>query len=79
MMLKSLSLALFGCQMMAAHTLFTTLFVNDVSQGDGTCVRMPRNPSTATAPITDLASEEMMCGKCANHEDKRMELKINRL
>ncbi|APA12997.1 hypothetical protein SS1G_08493 [Sclerotinia sclerotiorum 1980 UF-70] len=49
-------------QLVAAHTVFTTLFVNDVSQGDGTCVRMPSDPSTATFPINDLDSDSMACG-----------------
>ncbi|ESZ97680.1 glycoside hydrolase family 61 protein [Sclerotinia borealis F-4128] len=59
------TLALVACyssQHVAAHTVFTTLFVNDVSQGDGTCVRMPSDPSTATFPINDLASDSMACG-----------------
>ncbi|KAM3065777.1 hypothetical protein ACMFMG_009998 [Clarireedia jacksonii] len=49
-------------QIVAAHTVFTTLYVNDVSQGDGTCVRMPSDPSTATDPINDLQSDAMACG-----------------
>jgi hypothetical protein len=50
-------------QIVAAHTVFTTLYVNDVSQGDGTCVRMPTSPDTATFPINDLQSDAMACGK----------------
>jgi hypothetical protein len=46
-----------------AHTLFTTLFINDVNQGDGTCVRMPKDGSTSTGPIAGLNSPEMACGK----------------
>ena len=66
MNLTLFTLALVACyysQIVAAHTVFTTLFVDDVSQGDGTCVRMPSNPSTATFPINDLASDDMACGK----------------
>jgi hypothetical protein len=55
-LLTTLSLA-------TAHTVFTTLFVDDVSQGDGTCVRMPHDPATATDPVNDLTSEDMACGK----------------
>ncbi|EPE09983.1 endoglucanase b [Ophiostoma piceae UAMH 11346] len=46
-----------------AHTTFTTLFVNGVDQGDGTCVRMPLDPPTATFPVQDLASSDMICGR----------------
>ncbi|RKF57887.1 putative endo-beta-1,4-glucanase D [Erysiphe neolycopersici] len=45
-----------------AHSLFTNLYVNNVDQGDGTCVRTPQNPSTATYPITDLQDNAMVCG-----------------
>ncbi|THV49177.1 hypothetical protein BGAL_0208g00290 [Botrytis galanthina] len=65
MNLSLFTLALVACyssQLVAAHTVFTTLFVNDVSQGDGTCVRMPSDPSTATFPINDLDSDSMACG-----------------
>ncbi|KAH6676561.1 glycosyl hydrolase family 61-domain-containing protein [Halenospora varia] len=54
--------ALAALQTVAAHSLFTTFSVDDVSQGDGVCVRMPTNPSTATFPINDLASDNMACG-----------------
>lgn len=55
--------ACYSSQLVAAHTLVTTLFVNDVSQGDGTCIRMPTDPSTATFPINALDSDSMACGK----------------
>ncbi|KAI1770270.1 glycoside hydrolase family 61 protein [Hypoxylon cercidicola] len=45
-----------------AHTVFTTLFVNDVSQGDGTCVRMNMNPQQCTDPIAGIDSDDMACG-----------------
>jgi hypothetical protein len=49
--------------MASAHTIFTTLFIDDVNQGDGTCVRMPKNPDTCTDPIASLDSDDMACGK----------------
>ncbi|KAI1881224.1 hypothetical protein JX265_000050 [Neoarthrinium moseri] len=45
-----------------AHTAFTTLHINDVSQGDGTCVRMNMRPENATSPIPSLSSNDMACG-----------------
>jgi hypothetical protein len=48
----------------AAHTTFTTLFINDVNQGDGTCIRMAKEGNVATFPLTGgLDSEDMACGK----------------
>ncbi|KAI0206475.1 lytic polysaccharide monooxygenase [Astrocystis sublimbata] len=46
----------------SAHTVLTTLFVDNVSQGDGTCVRMPRNPDQCTNPIADIVGDDMACG-----------------
>ncbi|CAK7217213.1 hypothetical protein SBRCBS47491_003088 [Sporothrix bragantina] len=46
-----------------AHTSFTTLFINSIDQGDGTCVRQPTDPQTSTSPIADLASSDMICGR----------------
>lgn len=46
-----------------AHTLFTTLFINGKNQGDGTCVRMPRDSSTANGPIYPITGNDMACGK----------------
>ncbi|KAL7269372.1 hypothetical protein RUND412_007976 [Rhizina undulata] len=55
---------LFGYMMLAVlavsvrgHYMFTTLSINGVSQGDGTCIRMP--PSTS--PVTDVNSDNMAC------------------
>ncbi|KAL7627691.1 hypothetical protein AAE478_001885 [Parahypoxylon ruwenzoriense] len=48
-----------------AHTVFTTLFINDVSQGDGTCVRMNMDPQSCTDPVADLDSDDMACGRAA--------------
>jgi hypothetical protein len=47
----------------SAHTVFTTLFINDQNQGDGTCVRMPNNGSTCTYPLEGLSSPDMACGR----------------
>lgn len=45
-----------------AHTLFTTFFVNGQNQGDGTCVREPKDGETATAPIFPITGDDMACG-----------------
>ncbi|KAF9891612.1 hypothetical protein FE257_003623 [Aspergillus nanangensis] len=45
-----------------AHTTFTTLYVDEVNQGDGVCVRMNHNGETATFPIAPLASKDIACG-----------------
>lgn len=47
----------------SAHTVLTTVFVNDKDQGDGTGVRMPFNGSIANFPIIDMNSNDMICGK----------------
>lgn len=47
----------------SAHTTFTNLFIDGKNQGDGTCVRMPFNDSTATFPIRPVTSDDMACGK----------------
>ncbi|KAI1755595.1 lytic polysaccharide monooxygenase [Xylaria castorea] len=46
----------------SAHTVFTTLFIDDVSQGDGTCVRMPQDPDHCTSPIGNIVGNDMACG-----------------
>ncbi|KAI8633415.1 lytic polysaccharide monooxygenase [Xylariaceae sp. FL1651] len=46
----------------SAHTVFTTLFIDDTTQGDGTCVRMHMNPAICTFPIPDITSDDMACG-----------------
>ncbi|KUJ16364.1 uncharacterized protein LY89DRAFT_734466 [Mollisia scopiformis] len=63
----TLATGLAALQTVSAHTLFTTLFINDVNQGDGTCVRMPITPSNATFPIIGSpTSIEMACGNRGN-------------
>lgn len=46
----------------SAHTLFTTFFIDGKNQGDGTCVRQPADPESATAPIGPLTGDVMACG-----------------
>lgn len=55
-------IALAAAQATQAHTLFSKFFVDGADQGNGTCVRMPSNPSTATAPIPKVGDQEMACG-----------------
>lgn len=62
MLLSKVTLSLSVLQIVAAHTIFTTLFVNDVNLGDGTCIRMPQTPNNCTDPINDLGSNDMACG-----------------
>ncbi|KAH9904684.1 glycosyl hydrolase family 61-domain-containing protein [Xylariomycetidae sp. FL2044] len=45
-----------------AHTLFTTLYINDAKQGDGTCVRETHDGDFATKPVIDFASDDVTCG-----------------
>ncbi|KAI1179427.1 lytic polysaccharide monooxygenase [Nemania sp. FL0916] len=47
----------------SAHTVFTTLFIDDKNQGDGTCVRMPKDPNTCTSPVENVASNDMACSR----------------
>ncbi|ORY65043.1 glycosyl hydrolase family 61-domain-containing protein [Pseudomassariella vexata] len=63
-MKQSVFMALAGplAAMVDAHSIFSTLFVDDVSQGDATCVRMNPDSDQATAPVIDLASDDMACG-----------------
>ncbi|KAK4191966.1 putative endo-beta-1,4-glucanase D [Podospora australis] len=49
-----------------AHTVLTTLFVNDVNQGDGTCIRMSNDPERTTFPIGGINSPDMACGANGN-------------
>lgn len=46
-----------------AHTLMSKLYINGESQGDATCIRMPKEGDTATSPVAGLTSEDMACGK----------------
>ncbi|KAK0641518.1 glycosyl hydrolase family 61-domain-containing protein, partial [Cercophora newfieldiana] len=58
-----LGLAAFGA-LSSAHTVLTDILINDVHQGDGTCIRMPHDPSTASAPIASpFSNPDMACGR----------------
>lgn len=57
------TLILANLQAAAGHSLCTTLSINNVDQGDGTCVRMPMDAHNSTFPIDDLASDDMACGE----------------
>lgn len=46
----------------AAHTTFTTVYIDDLTQGDGTCVRMNMNGANSSSPVPSLASNDMACG-----------------
>ncbi|KAI1505359.1 glycoside hydrolase family 61 protein [Biscogniauxia marginata] len=61
-LLLFLTLAVSLSPLVGAHTIFTTLFINDESQGDGTCVRMNTDPQHCTSPIPSLTSDDMACG-----------------
>ncbi|KAM0277175.1 hypothetical protein ACHAQH_006022, partial [Verticillium albo-atrum] len=45
-----------------AHTLLSKLYIDEVSQGDGTCLRMPKDGSKTTSPVNGLESNDMACG-----------------
>ncbi|KAK5627122.1 hypothetical protein RRF57_002837 [Xylaria bambusicola] len=45
-----------------AHGVFSTLFVDGVSQGDGKCLRTSFTIDKITSPITELDSPDMACG-----------------
>ena len=48
----------------SAHSLMSMFWINDVSQGDGACIRMPKDGATSTAPIDNyLTTKDMACGK----------------
>lgn len=60
----SLGLATAFASLSTAHTVLTTLFINDVNQGDGTCIRMAKDGRVCTHPIVGLDTTDMACGKC---------------
>ncbi|KAJ8107402.1 hypothetical protein ONZ43_g6743 [Nemania bipapillata] len=45
-----------------AHGVFSTLFINNISQGDGKCLRTSFAADNISSPITDIDSPEMACG-----------------
>ncbi|KAI0126038.1 glycosyl hydrolase family 61-domain-containing protein [Xylariales sp. AK1849] len=46
----------------SAHTIFTALFINDIPQGDGTCVRETSNLAANVDPVRDFLSDDITCG-----------------
>ncbi|KAF6833437.1 endoglucanase b [Colletotrichum musicola] len=61
--MQFLTLALALASAANAHTLFSELYINGDAQGDATCIRMPKDGNTATAPVAGLTSKDMACGK----------------
>ena len=55
-------LAVATARIVNAHTLFTNFFVDNVDQGDGTCVRMSNVSSKAVNPVHSITSNDMACG-----------------
>lgn len=65
---RNVLLATVAAQAVNAHTSFTNFFVDDVPQGDGTCVRMSNDIDKATFPIRPIGAvtgSDMACGKCS--------------
>ena len=56
-----LALTLASAIAVEAHTIFTTLWVDGVSQGDGVGIRMRKEPEIAANPIA-LSDDAMACG-----------------
>ena len=46
-----------------AHTVFTTLFVDGVDQGDGVSIRMNMDPANALDYVWPISSDDMACGQ----------------
>ena len=63
---NSVLLALAAATTISAHTTFTNFFVDNVNQGDGTCVRMSNNIQEATYPLRPIGAavtgNDMACG-----------------
>lgn len=53
--------ALASAPSVLGHTVFTNFYVDGVSQGDGTAMRMSNNPPEASSPISSLDSDDMAC------------------
>lgn len=45
-----------------AHGVFSTIFIDGASQGDGKCLRTSFTVDNITSPITNLDSPELACG-----------------
>ncbi|KAF2754350.1 hypothetical protein EJ05DRAFT_138981 [Pseudovirgaria hyperparasitica] len=46
-----------------AHTTFTEFYIDGVSNGAGTCVRMNHDGAKASFPLEDFNSNDMACGR----------------
>ncbi|CRK25995.1 hypothetical protein BN1723_003342 [Verticillium longisporum] len=57
-----LALGVSAAPLATAHTLLSKLYIDEVSQGDGTCLRMPEDGSKTTSPVDGLESDDMACG-----------------
>lgn len=64
--MQFLALALALASAANAHTLFSELYINGDAQGDATCIRMPKDGNTATAPVAGLTNKDMACGKSSS-------------
>lgn len=58
---QTLFLAALAAPTALAHTTWSVLYVDGVSQGDGAALRMRMDPNTATFPVTDYSSNDMAC------------------
>ncbi|KAL5447739.1 hypothetical protein PMIN06_007396 [Paraphaeosphaeria minitans] len=53
--------ALAAAPTVMAHTVWSVLYVNGESQGDGAGIRMRKDPAKASFPLVDYSSEDMAC------------------
>lgn len=63
--MKSISIFGFTASLIGsaqAHGVFSTLFIDGASQGDGKCLRTSFTVDKITSPITELDSPDMACG-----------------
>ncbi|KAI1169351.1 glycosyl hydrolase family 61-domain-containing protein [Nemania serpens] len=60
--LSSIGVAAFLSSTARAHGVFSTVFIDGASQGDGKCLRTSLTIDNATSPITNLDSAELACG-----------------
>merc|ERR1712137_286010 len=44
-----------------AHTVWSVLYVDGLSQGDGAAIRMRQDPKFASFPVEDYASDDIAC------------------
>ena len=58
---NSLLLAALAAPSALAHTVWSVLYVDGLSQGDGAALRMRMDPKVASYPLVDYASNDMAC------------------